>query len=108
MLISQSVFFIVGFVMEIMLRIDTVIRNAHLTQIKTKLEQAGIQNYSISETNSNSKLSSSSFYIPRSTLQIICKNSQKDLVIEAISSGDEGGLIYVNHLTPVITLNQKN
>jgi nitrogen regulatory protein PII len=91
-----------------LLRIDAVIRNVRLTQIQTRLEQAGIQNYSISEMNSNSKLTGLSFYAPRSTLQIICKNSQKDLVIEAISSGDDGGLIYVNHLTPIITLNQKN
>lgn len=92
-----------------MLRIDTVVRNTNLPQIKTNLEQAGIHNFAIYEMDSDSKSSRLSFCIPRSKIEIICKNSQKDLVLEVISgSGEDGGIIYVNQLTPVITLNQQN
>ena len=92
-----------------MLRIDVVVRNSSIPQIKEKLAQVEISNYSITGMRSNSKSFRPSFCIPRSTIQIICKSSQKELVLEAISgSGEESGIIYVNQLTPVITLNQQN
>jgi len=90
-----------------LLRIDTVIRNTSLPQVKARLEQAGIQNYFIYEMDSGkSKLS---FCAPRSKIEIICKNSQKDATLQAISGGYSGdGFIYVNQLTPVISLNQQD
>jgi nitrogen regulatory protein PII len=85
------------------LKIDTVIRNTCLSQIKARLEQAGIQNYSIYEMNSDNR---PSFCVPRSKIEIICKTSQKDSILQAISGADEqGGLIYVNQLTTLINLN---
>lgn len=92
-----------------MLRVDAVVRNSSIPQIKEKLTQADISNYSIFEMRSDSKSFRPSFCVPRSKIEIICKNSQKELVLEAISgSGEKSGIIYVNQLTPVITLNQQN
>lgn len=89
-----------------MLKIDAVIRNTNLPQLKTRLEQAGIQNYSILEMGHGKSLKP--FYcIPRSKIEIICKNSQKDTVLQAISSMDDGGIIYVNQITTLIQLNSK-
>ncbi|HSA98061.1 MAG TPA: P-II family nitrogen regulator [Candidatus Nitrosotenuis sp.] len=89
-----------------MLRIDTVIRNTNLPQVKARLEQAGIQNYVIYEIDSGK--SKPSFCAPRSKIEIICKNSQKDAILQAISGEDSGGgFIYVNQITPVITLNNQ-
>ncbi len=89
-----------------MLRIDTVIRNTSLPRVKARLEQAGIQNYLIYEMDSGK--SKPSFCTPRSKLEIICKTSQKDVTLQAISGEDSGdGFIYVNQLTPVITLNNQ-
>lgn len=89
-----------------MLRIDTVIRNTSLPRIKAILEQAGIQNYLTYELDSSK--SKPSFCAPRSKIEIICKNSQKDAILQAISGEDSGGgFIYVNQITPVITLNNQ-
>lgn len=90
-------------IIKVMLKIDAVIRNTGLSQIKARLEQAGIQNYSIHEMNSgNCPL----FCVPRSQIEIICKTSQKDAALQAISGADEqGGLIYVNQLATLINLN---
>lgn len=86
-----------------------MIRNTNLLQVKANLEQAGIHNFAVYEMDSDSKSSRPAFCIPRSKMEIICKNSQKDLVLEVISgSGEDDGIIYVNQLTPVITLNQQN
>jgi hypothetical protein len=65
----------------------------------------GISNYFIYEMDSGK--SKPFFCVPRSQIEIICKDSQKDAILEAISgAGAENGIIYVNKLTPVITLNQ--
>ena len=89
-----------------MLRIDTVIRNTSLPRVRARLEQAGIQNYLIYEMDFGK--SKPSFCAPRSKIEIICKNSQKDATLQAISDVDSGdGFIYVNQLTPVITLNSQ-
>lgn len=90
-----------------MLRIDTVIRNTSLPRIKARLEQIGVQNYLTYELNSGKV--KPSFCAPRSKIEIICKNSQKDAILQAISGEDpEGGFIYVNQITPVITLNNQD
>jgi len=48
------------------------------------------------------------FYcVARSKMEIICKNSQKDTVLQAISSIDDGGIIYVNQITTLIQINSK-
>ena len=89
-----------------MLRIDTVIRNSSLPQVKERLEQVGIQNYSVLEMDSGKSLKP--FYcVARSKIEIICKNSQKDTVLQAISGMDDGGIIYVNQITTLIQLNSK-
>ena len=88
-----------------MLKIDTVIHNDHILEIKKRLAQAGINNYTIQKMNTGkSKLY---FCMPRSTLEIICKTSEKDAAVKAISGDDshDGGIIYVNQLTPIIELN---
>jgi len=91
-----------------LLKIDTVIRNTNLPQLKTRLEQAGVQNYSVMEMNSDSSKSFKPFYcIPRSKIEIICKNSEKDAILQAISAMDDGGIIYVNQITTLIQLNSK-
>lgn len=75
-------------------------------QVKARLEQAGIHNFTVYELDSG-KAFKPSYCVPRSRLEIICKNSQKDIILEAISgtNKEQGGIIYVNQLTPVITLN---
>lgn len=90
-----------------LLRIDTVVRNANLAQIKARLEQAGISNFSIYDMDSDDKSFRPSFCAPRSKIEIICKNSDKDIILEAISGANpaDNGIIYVNQLTPLIQIN---
>lgn len=90
-----------------LLRIDTVIRNTNLAQIKARLEQAGISNFSIHDVDYDDKSFRPSFCAPRSKIEIICKNSEKDIVLEAISGANpaDNGIIYVNQLTPLIQIN---
>jgi nitrogen regulatory protein PII len=93
-----------------MLRIDTVVRNTNLSQIKTRLEQAGISNFSTYHMDSDHKSPRPSFFVSRSKIEIICKNSDKDIILEAISGANpsDNGIIYVNQLTPLIQINAKN
>ena len=90
-----------------MLRIDTVIRNTTLSQVRARLEQAGISNFSVYDMDTGNGSFRPSFCVPRSKIEIICKNSQKNTVLEAISanSEEESGIIYVNQLTPLIQIN---
>lgn len=90
-----------------LLRIDTVVRNANLAQIKARLEQAGISNFSIYDMDSDHTSFRPSFCSPRSKIEIICKNSDKDIILEAISGANpaDNGIIYVNQLTPLIQIN---
>ncbi|CDI05509.1 hypothetical protein NITUZ_30201 [Candidatus Nitrosotenuis uzonensis] len=104
--IVRSDSFILERIIKMMLKIDTVIHNTNLPQIKERLEQAGIQHYSVCDVDSGN--SKHSFYTLRSKIEIICKNSQKDTTIEAISGLDDGGIIYVNQLTTHIQLNSDN
>lgn len=90
-----------------LLRIDTVIRNTNLAQIKARLEQAGISNFSIHDMDSDDESFRPSFCAPRSKIEIVCKNSEKDIILEAISGANptDDGIIYVNQLTPLIQIN---
>ena len=90
-----------------LLRIDTVVRNANLEQIKARLEQAGISNFSIYDMDSDHTSFRPSFCAPRSKIEIICKNSEKDIILKAISGANpaDNGIIYVNQLTPLIQIN---
>lgn len=90
-----------------LLRIDTVVRNVNLAQIKARLEQVGIANFSIYDMDSDHTSFRPSFCAPRSKIEIICKNSDKDIILEAISGANpaDNGIIYVNQLTPLIQIN---
>jgi nitrogen regulatory protein PII len=90
-----------------LLRIDTVVRNTNLAQIKARLEQIGISNFSIYDMDSDHASFRPSFCAPRSKIEIICKNSDKDIILEAISGANQAdnGIIHVNQLTPLIQIN---
>lgn len=90
-----------------LLRIDTIIRNTNLAQIEARLEQAGISNFSIHDMDSDDKSFRPSFCAPRSKIEITCKNSEKDIILEAISNTNpaDNGIIYVTQLTPLIQIN---
>ena len=90
-----------------LLRIDTVIRNTNLSEVKVRLEKAGISNFSIYDMDSDHTSFRPSFCAPRSKVEIICKNSEKDIILEAISGANpaDNGIIYVNQLTPLIQIN---
>jgi nitrogen regulatory protein PII len=103
-----------------LLRIDAVISNANLSQLKARLEQAGISNFSVYDMGGSDPGDSDSgivsfrpsYCIPRSKIEVICKNSEKDTIIDAISNANygvnENGIIYVNQLTPHIQIRNTN
>jgi len=94
-----------------MLKIEAVVRNTKLQQVKKELEQIGIITFSTFEVkisgvshaqSSGGKPGSlkTSVLIPKTKIEIVCKDKDKDRVTKAIAMGAKtgqmgDGIVYV-------------
>ncbi len=103
-----------------MLKIEAVIRSTRLQQAKNELEQIGITAFSTFKVEmsglSHGQTSGgrpgtfkTSALIPKTKIEIICKDRDKDAITEAISKGAKtgqvgDGIIYVYPLSHLIKI----
>jgi nitrogen regulatory protein PII len=103
-----------------MLKIEAVIRSTRLQQVKNELEQIGVSAFSTFKVEmsglSHGQTSGgrpgtfkTSALIPKTKIEIICKDRDKDAITEAISKGAKtgqvgDGIIYVYPLSHLIKI----
>ena len=103
-----------------MLKIEAVIRNTKLQQVKKELEQIGIVSFSSFKVEisglshghtSGGKPGSfkTSALIPKTKIEIICKDGDRAAITNAISKGAKtgqtgDGIIYACHLTHLMKI----
>lgn len=103
-----------------MLKIEAVIRSTKLQQVKSELEQIGISAFSIFKVEmsglshghtSGGKPGTfkTSALIPKTKIEIICRDKDKDAITEAISKGAKtgqvgDGIIYVYPLSHLVKI----
>lgn len=103
-----------------MLKIEAVIRSTKLQQVKNELEQIGISAFSTFKVEmsglSHGQTSGgrpgtfkTSALIPKTKIEIICRDKDKDAITEAISKGARtgqvgDGIIYVYPLSHLVKI----
>ncbi|HSA98343.1 MAG TPA: P-II family nitrogen regulator [Candidatus Nitrosotenuis sp.] len=102
-----------------MLKIEAVVRNTKLQQVKKELEQIGIITFStfevkisgVSQLSAGGKPGSlkTSVLIPKTKIEIICKDKDKDKVTKAIAMGAKtgqvgDGIVYVCPITQLMKI----
>lgn len=103
-----------------MLKIEAVIRSTRLQQVKNELEQIGVSAFSTFKVEmsglSHGQTSGgrpgtfkTSALIPKTKIEIICKDKDKDAITEAISKGAKtgqvgDGIIYVYSLSHLVKI----
>lgn len=103
-----------------MLKIEAVIRSTKLQQVKNELEQIGISAFSTFKVEmsglSHGQTSGgrpgtfkTSALIPKTKIEIICKDKDKDAITEAIAKGARtgqvgDGIVYVYPLSHLIKI----
>ncbi|QLH09039.1 P-II family nitrogen regulator [Candidatus Nitrosotenuis chungbukensis] len=103
-----------------MLKIEAVIRSTKLQQVKNELEQIGITAFSTFKVEmsglSHGQTSGgrpgtfkTSALIPKTKIEIICRDKDKDAITEAISKGARtgqvgDGIVYVYPLAHLIKI----
>lgn len=103
-----------------MLKIEAVIRSTRLQQVKNELEQIGVSAFSTFKVEmsglSHGQTSGgrpgtfkTSALIPKTKIEIICKDKDKDAITEAISKGAKtgqvgDGIIYVYPLSHLVKI----
>ncbi len=103
-----------------MLKIEAVIRSTKLQQVKNELEQIGISAFSTFKVEmsglSHGHTSGgrpgtfkTSALIPKTKIEIICRDKDKDAITEAISKGARtgqvgDGIVYVYPLSNLIKI----
>ncbi len=102
-----------------MLKIEAVIRSTRLQQVKNELEQIGVSAFSTfkvemsglshGQTSGRPGTFKTSALIPKTKIEIICKDKDKDAITEAISKGAKtgqvgDGIIYVYPLSHLVKI----